>query len=148
MLKTDGTYYVFGSHLAAARTDDLMSWTQVAGDGVNAQNPLFDDVVTEDGGQRDGPDRVLDGYDVAYVPDAVVLAEMPTTLEQATSQNERWERGRIDLVDNDLGVQGDWYAFSDGVTSEDTGNPYVDGAYCVSGTAPGDEDHAARAFFL
>ena len=39
----DGDIWVFGSHLAAARTDDLMSWEKVA-DGANADNPLFDDV--------------------------------------------------------------------------------------------------------
>lgn len=41
---------------------------------------------------------LLDGHDVVYVPDAVVSAEMPTSLDQATSQNERWERGRLELV--------------------------------------------------
>jgi len=41
---------------------------------------------------------LLDGHDVVYVPGAVVMAEMPASLDQATSQNERWERGRIDLV--------------------------------------------------
>ncbi len=43
----DGQSYVFGSHLAAAKTSDLMHWSLVAGDGVNANNPLFDNVVTE-----------------------------------------------------------------------------------------------------
>ncbi|MBN2343155.1 MAG: glycoside hydrolase family 43 protein [Deltaproteobacteria bacterium] len=47
VIRTNNVYYVFGSHLAAAKTPNLMSWTQVAGDGVNASNPLFDDVVTE-----------------------------------------------------------------------------------------------------
>lgn len=42
----DGTTYVFGSHLAAAKTTDLMNWSLVA-EGVNAANPLFDDVTTE-----------------------------------------------------------------------------------------------------
>lgn len=36
----DGSFYVFGSHLAAAKTTDLMHWTLVA-DGVNNANPLF-----------------------------------------------------------------------------------------------------------
>ncbi len=47
VIETNGTYYVFGSHLAAAKTTNWMAWTQVAGDGVNANNPLFDDVTTE-----------------------------------------------------------------------------------------------------
>ena len=41
---------------------------------------------------------LLDGHLVTYVPDAVVWAEMPQTLEQATSQNQRWERGRIEMA--------------------------------------------------
>ncbi len=39
-----------------------------------------------------------DGIRVTYVPDARLEAEMPATLEAATSQNERWERGRIELA--------------------------------------------------
>jgi 1,2-diacylglycerol 3-beta-glucosyltransferase len=41
---------------------------------------------------------LLDGIRVAYAPDAIVEAEMPTSLEGARSQNERWERGRIELA--------------------------------------------------
>jgi 1,2-diacylglycerol 3-beta-glucosyltransferase len=43
-------------------------------------------------------DLLLDGVRVAYAPDAVVEAEMPPTLEDARTQNERWERGRIELA--------------------------------------------------
>jgi len=39
------TYYVFGSHLAAAKSADLMNWTKIA-DGVTDANPLFDKVTT------------------------------------------------------------------------------------------------------
>ena len=46
VIKVADTYYVFGSHLAAAKSTDLMHWQQVA-DGVNSNNPLFDDVLTE-----------------------------------------------------------------------------------------------------
>jgi arabinan endo-1,5-alpha-L-arabinosidase len=38
--------WVFGSHLAAAKTKDLMSWKQTA-NLVSADNPLFDDVRAE-----------------------------------------------------------------------------------------------------
>ncbi|MFT7722426.1 MAG: glycoside hydrolase family 43 protein [Roseateles sp.] len=41
----DGQFYVFGSHLAAARSADLMNWTSLA-DGVNNANPLFGNKVT------------------------------------------------------------------------------------------------------
>ena len=42
----DDEVWVFGSHLQVAKTDDLMAWEQVAS-GVNADNPIFDDVVSE-----------------------------------------------------------------------------------------------------
>lgn len=38
------------------------------------------------------------GIRVSYAADAVVLAEMPTTLRQARSQNVRWERGRLQML--------------------------------------------------
>jgi 1,2-diacylglycerol 3-beta-glucosyltransferase len=41
---------------------------------------------------------VLDGIDVRYAPRAIVAAEMPVTLDDAASQNERWERGRLELA--------------------------------------------------
>lgn len=46
VIKVDSEYYVIGSHLSAAKTDDLLNWERVA-DGVTAANPLFDDVTVE-----------------------------------------------------------------------------------------------------
>lgn len=43
--KVGSTYYTFGSHLAAAKSTDLMNWTKIA-DGVTSVNPLFNNVVT------------------------------------------------------------------------------------------------------
>lgn len=45
-IEVDGVHYMFGSHLQAASSRDLVDWTQIA-EGVNADNPLFDDVTTE-----------------------------------------------------------------------------------------------------
>jgi arabinan endo-1,5-alpha-L-arabinosidase len=45
IIKVGAEYYVFGSHLAAAKSNDLMNWTMVA-DGVNNANPLFTNVLT------------------------------------------------------------------------------------------------------
>ncbi len=41
---------------------------------------------------------VRQGVRVEFAPEARVLADMPVTLRQAQSQNERWERGRLQLV--------------------------------------------------
>lgn len=40
IVKSGDIWYVFGSHLAAAKSTDLMNWQQVAS-GVSATNPLF-----------------------------------------------------------------------------------------------------------
>ena len=45
VIRVGGTFYVFGSHLAAAKSSDLMNWTKIA-DGVNDANPLFNRVTT------------------------------------------------------------------------------------------------------
>jgi glycosyltransferase involved in cell wall biosynthesis len=39
-------------------------------------------------------DRVI----VTYVPDARLVAEMPSTFDASNSQHERWERGRVELA--------------------------------------------------
>jgi cellulose synthase/poly-beta-1,6-N-acetylglucosamine synthase-like glycosyltransferase len=41
---------------------------------------------------------LLDGVLVGFVPEAVIEAEMPTTLDAARTQNERWELGRLQLA--------------------------------------------------
>ncbi len=46
IVKYENTYYVFGSHLAAAKTEDLMNWTMI-GDGVNKSNPIIRDPLKE-----------------------------------------------------------------------------------------------------
>ncbi len=46
IIRVDNNYYVFGSHLAAAKTSDLMNWQLIAA-GVNNANPLFNNVLTE-----------------------------------------------------------------------------------------------------
>src|SRR4051812_23952688 len=38
------------------------------------------------------------GLRVDFAPETTVLAEMPVTFAQAQSQNERWERGRLEML--------------------------------------------------
>lgn len=40
ILKADGSYYIFGSHMAAAKSDDLLNWEKVA-DGYGKGNPVY-----------------------------------------------------------------------------------------------------------
>lgn len=45
VIRANGTYYVFGSHLASAKTNDLMRWTQISS-SVHNGNPLIPNVLT------------------------------------------------------------------------------------------------------
>ncbi len=40
ILKVDGTYYIYGSHMASAKSTDLLHWEKMS-DGYGAQNPIF-----------------------------------------------------------------------------------------------------------
>ena len=46
VIEADGQFYVFGSHLAAAKTKDFMQWEQISS-SVSADNPLFENVLEE-----------------------------------------------------------------------------------------------------
>ncbi|KAB8138178.1 family 43 glycosylhydrolase [Gracilibacillus oryzae] len=47
VIKAEDSYYIFGSHLAAAKTEDLLQWEQIEGDGATPANSLFEDVTKE-----------------------------------------------------------------------------------------------------
>lgn len=40
----DGTFYIFGSHMAAAKSDDLMNWELISSDATNEGCTLFENV--------------------------------------------------------------------------------------------------------
>ncbi|MDM5303837.1 glycoside hydrolase family 43 protein [Bacillus subtilis] len=46
VIETNGTFYVFGSHLASAKTNDLMQWQQLT-TSVSNTNPLIPNVYEE-----------------------------------------------------------------------------------------------------
>ncbi|CAM4412767.1 glycoside hydrolase family 43 protein [Paenibacillus alkaliterrae] len=46
IIKVGGTFYVFGSHLAVAKSNDLMSWEQL-NTNVYEGNPIIPDALTE-----------------------------------------------------------------------------------------------------
>ena len=50
VVKADGTYYIFGSHLAAAKTTDLQTWEYISSLSANNmvdESPLFNTYSTE-----------------------------------------------------------------------------------------------------
>jgi len=50
IIKDNGTYYIFGSHMESAKSTDLRNWTSFSS-GVNADNKLFDNLFD---GEEDG----------------------------------------------------------------------------------------------
>jgi 1,2-diacylglycerol 3-beta-glucosyltransferase len=77
-----GSVGLYGNGMMFSR--DLMQsfrWTGHLTEDMELQNELL-----------------LAGIKVAYVPGAAIAAEMPNTVAAATGQNERWERGRIEMA--------------------------------------------------
>lgn len=46
VIRVDDTWYVFGSHLAAAKSEDLMNWKLIAS-GVKEKNPIIPNAMNE-----------------------------------------------------------------------------------------------------
>lgn len=46
VIEVEGNYYIFGSHLAGAKSEDLINW-KLFGSGVNSSNPIIPDVKNE-----------------------------------------------------------------------------------------------------
>ncbi len=60
IIETNGTFYVFGSHLASAKTNDLMQWQQLT-NSVSNDNPLIPNVYKELKEPSNGRNPILFG---------------------------------------------------------------------------------------
>lgn len=75
VIEVDGTYYIFGSHMSGASSEDLRNWTSI-GDGYTQSNPIFDDLlgtehVFDYTGSRDSVIPTDDGTYHVWAPDVV-----------------------------------------------------------------------------
>lgn len=69
VIEVDGTYYVFGSHLAGAKSEDLINW-ELLSSGVNNTNTII----------TDAPDELEEALtwaqtDTLWAPDVIQLAD-------------------------------------------------------------------------
>ena len=82
IIEDNGHYYVFGSHLATARSDDLINWTQISRDYENPTgNVIYGNLVQTfaqsfkwagyDDGDCSGGRYAVWAPDVFYNPDYV-----------------------------------------------------------------------------
>lgn len=47
LIQVDGTYYIFGTHMATAKSDDTLTWEYV-GNGYKPSNPVYQDLWASD----------------------------------------------------------------------------------------------------
>lgn len=76
ILKADGTYYIFGSHMTCAKSTDLLNWKKVA-DGYSSSNPVYGqiyDVAEEAFAYSGSSDSLIptdDGTTHVWAPDVI-----------------------------------------------------------------------------
>lgn len=75
IVKAGEKYYVFGTHMSAAESEDLIHWKQFA-DGVKDSNPLFDDLLHEGEGAFSYVGKYQDGNFAVWAPDVMYNDKM------------------------------------------------------------------------
>lgn len=70
IVKAEGNYYIFGSHMEAAQSSDLKEWKSFAS-GVNGNNPLFDNLFDADMKAFDYVGEYVEGGYAVWAPDVI-----------------------------------------------------------------------------
>ncbi|MBE5883863.1 MAG: glycoside hydrolase family 43 protein [Lachnospiraceae bacterium] len=70
IVKADGKYYIFGSHMAAAVSEDLTSFKSFA-NGVTPGNKLFDNLLNGEKEAFAFTGQHVDGYYAVWAPDVI-----------------------------------------------------------------------------
>lgn len=70
IVKDDGKYYIFGSHMEAAESDDLKMWKSSAS-GVNGKNPLFDNLFDDEMKAFSYVGEYVEGGYAVWAPDVI-----------------------------------------------------------------------------
>ena len=70
VVKADGKYYIFGSHMEAAVSEDLKSFKSIAS-GVNPPNPVFGEFLSGDKKAFDFVGKYIEGGYAVWAPDVI-----------------------------------------------------------------------------
>ena len=74
IVEADGKYYIFGSHMTAAVSDNLRSWTSIC-NGYSEDNPVYAFIYDEESGALDytgSPDSVIPNSGISvWAPDVI-----------------------------------------------------------------------------
>ncbi len=71
----DGTYWIFGSHMAVAKSDDLQHWTGVFAN-VSRHNKLFSNLFADDSDAFEWVGKNSDGGYSVWAPDVIYNKKM------------------------------------------------------------------------
>lgn len=75
IVEADGSYYIFGSHMAAAKSENLTDWKMFA-EGVNARNKLFSNLFDDEMSAFSYVDKFTDGGYAVWAPDVIYNEKM------------------------------------------------------------------------
>ncbi len=109
----DGSYYLIGSHLGAARSDDLMNWTPAANsDRGSTATTFFQDIYT-DLAVPEKWSNTTDGYDLAgnmWAPDIIFNPDMGKYCMYLSINGQVWNSSVVlctaDNIDGPYTYQG------------------------------------------
>ncbi len=71
----DGKYYLYGSHMTGAHSEDMQTWTYI-GNTYSAGNPLFENLFEEGLGVFDYAGTYEDGSHSVWAEDVIYIEEM------------------------------------------------------------------------
>lgn len=71
----DGKYYIFGSHMESAVSEDLREWTSFSS-GVDGKNPLFDNLFTDEMEAFSFVGKNTDNWYSVWAPDVIYNEKM------------------------------------------------------------------------
>ena len=103
--KDNGTYYIFGTHMTAAKTDDLRTWDRIA-DGYRPSNKIYGGLYDEDkdafhyAGRKTSHMRTDDGTDHVWAPDVIYDKKMGKYL-MYVSLSSTWNASEIAMLQSD-----------------------------------------------
>lgn len=89
----DGSYYIIGSHLAAARSSDLMNWTYTADSNKGTKNTTYFKDIYTDLAKANTWANTSTGYDLSgnlWAPDIVWNEEMNKWCMYLSVNGENW----------------------------------------------------------
>lgn len=109
----DGSYYIIGSHLGAARSNDLQNWTSAANSNLGSTRTTFFNNIYTDLAVPEKWSNTTDGYDLAgnmWAPDIIYNKDMGKYCMYLSVNGQVWNSSIVlctaDNIDGPYTYQG------------------------------------------